>query len=177
MSPDPRLAIRFCPYCGSGNVEQRVPRPNDRLRPVCAECGYVHYVGPVVAAGAILHDDEGRLCLVRRAHNPGAGCWSFPGGFVDLDEDPSAAALREVEEETGCRAELAEFVGVYRSEGPRGKQVVILVWSARALDIGGATDEEVMEVAWFEPDDVPWDEFAFESSRLALRAFLSRSDG
>ena len=85
MSADPRLDIRFCPLCGHEGLELRVPRRDDKLRPVCLDCGYVHYVGPVVAAGVILHDRD-KLCLVRRAHEPGLGLWTFPGGFVDLDD-------------------------------------------------------------------------------------------
>lgn len=46
-------------------------------------------------------DDAGArwLLMIERADQP--GCWGLPGGFVDYTELPFAAALREVEEETG----------------------------------------------------------------------------
>jgi len=171
---DPRQNPRFCPQCGDAAFETRVPRRDDRPRPCCLSCGYVHYVGPVVAAGTILHDGAGRLCLVRRAHEPGLGKWSFPGGFVDLDEEPAAAALREAREETGYDAELGSLVGAYGSLGPRRKRVVILVYAAR---VKGAPDpetasEEVAELRWFHRDELPWNDFAFDSSVRALRDFL-----
>ena len=77
------MTIRFCPMCGAGGLEWKVPRRDDRPRQTCAKCGYVHYVGPALAAGIILFDGP-RICLVRRAHDPGYGKWTFPGGFVDV---------------------------------------------------------------------------------------------
>lgn len=168
---DPRADVKFCPRCGSDRFERKVPPRDDKERQTCVACGYVHYVGPALAAGLIVHDGA-RLCLVRRALEPGRGKWTFPGGFVDLDEDPAAAAVREAVEETGCRAEVDGLVGVYRSQGPRNRRVVIVVFAGRyAEDVPGQS-EEVLEVRWFDRDALPWDDFAFDSTSEALRAFL-----
>jgi len=172
VKKDPRAVLHFCPACGSEAFEWRVPRRDDRERQVCVRCGYVNYVGPALAAGVILHDDAGRLCLVRRAHDPGLGKWTFPGGFVDLDEEPEAAALREVREETGYHAEVDRLLGAWRSLGPRHKRVVILVYVGRLAGEAGGSSEEVAEVRWFAPAELPWDEFAFASSVEALRRYL-----
>jgi ADP-ribose pyrophosphatase YjhB (NUDIX family) len=166
--------IQYCPRCGSNRLVKRVPPRDDKERSVCEECGYVHYVGPVVAAGTVLHDGE-RLCLVRRALEPGKGQWTFPGGFVDLEESPEGAALRETAEETGFEAEIERLLGVYNSLGPRGKRVVIIVYVARlagASEPGSHLIEEVAEVRWFERDELPWDELAFPSTGEALKAYL-----
>jgi 8-oxo-dGTP diphosphatase len=58
----------------------------------------------VPCVGALVHDDEGRLLVVRRAQEPGLGQWSVPGGRVEPDEDDRAAVAREVLEETGLHA-------------------------------------------------------------------------
>jgi 8-oxo-dGTP diphosphatase len=53
---------------------------------------------------------RGGLVLVTR-RQPGqhlAGCWEFPGGKIDRDEEPAQAARRELEEETGLRASTLE---------------------------------------------------------------------
>ncbi|MEM8886308.1 MAG: NUDIX hydrolase, partial [Planctomycetota bacterium] len=173
MSDDPRTNIPFCPQCGASEWEVRVPRKDDKPRRCCLSCGYVHYVGPSLAAGIILHDGE-RYCLVRRAHEPGLGKWSFPGGFVDLDEDAADAAVREAREETGCTAEVDALLGIYNSIGPGGKRVAIAVYVGRVTGQCAANSEEVAAIEWFEPDAIPWDEFAFEATAGALRRYVDQ---
>ena len=55
----------------------------------------------------LMHDDD-RLWVGERIDTPGA--WQMPQGGIDDGEDPSAAALRELEEETGVSARLVEPV-------------------------------------------------------------------
>ena len=172
MTEDPRHSIRHCPQCGSADLVRRTPRRDDRERICCSACDYVHYVGPILAAGAVLHRG-GEICLVRRAWDPGRGLWSFPGGFVDLGEETGAAALREVVEETGYRADLERLVGVYRSLGPRGIDVVLVAYSAAPTGETGQKSEEVQEIRWYPAADLPWTEFAFPSTERAHRDFLS----
>jgi ADP-ribose pyrophosphatase YjhB (NUDIX family) len=166
------VSIRFCPMCGAGGLAWRVPRRDDRPRQTCVACGFVHYVGPALAAGVILRDGP-RICLVRRAHDPGFGKWTFPGGFVDVGEAPAAAALRELCEETGFKGEIEKLVGVYASLGPQGRPVVIVVYAGRLKGGGSGGSEEVQEVRWFGSQDIPWEEFAFPSTVTALREFLT----
>ncbi len=56
---------------------------------------------------------------------PGAGCWHLPGGGTDYGEQPGAALIRELAEETGQRGRLVELLGVAShrdaaSLGPEG---------------------------------------------------------
>lgn len=55
--------------------------------------------------GAALFNREGRLFVARRANLPNAegapGGWQLPQGGIDVDEDPRAAVLRELQEEIG----------------------------------------------------------------------------
>ncbi|MCB8820497.1 NUDIX hydrolase [Microvirga rosea] len=62
---------------------------------------------PAVIA-VVIHDD--RALLVRRANPPDAGLWGFPGGKIDYGETVAAAALRELQEETGVQAEAREII-------------------------------------------------------------------
>jgi 8-oxo-dGTP diphosphatase len=64
-----------------------------------------------VRGGAILvarRDDEAHL----------GGTWEFPGGKVEPGEEPLAAALRELREETGLAASTAESLLVFVHDYP-----------------------------------------------------------
>ena len=40
------------------------------------------------------------VLLIERGQDPFKGCWAFPGGFMQMDEDAETCARRELEEET-----------------------------------------------------------------------------
>lgn len=61
---------------------------------------------PVAGVSILLHG-EGMVLLVQRGKAPYAGAWSLPGGRVEPGETLAAAALRELQEETGLEAELS----------------------------------------------------------------------
>ncbi|MBB6100071.1 diadenosine hexaphosphate hydrolase (ATP-forming) [Deinobacterium chartae] len=62
---------------------------------------------PVRGAGGVVFDSKGNVLLIRYP----SGGWSFPKGHLEAGEDDPAAALREVEEETGVRAEIVADAG------------------------------------------------------------------
>jgi ADP-ribose pyrophosphatase YjhB (NUDIX family) len=163
VSLNPSLAeARFCPRCGSP-ADVRFPRSIH-----CPTCGYVAFFNPKPVAAAIPRDRDGRIWLLRRGFDPGAGLWTFPGGFVDLGESVEQAALREAREEIEIDVELAGLVGVYSRPEDR---VVLVVFEAVIAAVPQVT-EEAPEVRAFAPDELPWDELAFWSTEAALRDLL-----
>ncbi|WNQ10689.1 NUDIX domain-containing protein [Paenibacillus aurantius] len=65
----------------------------------------------LVASVSILQDDK---VLILQENKPEVrNQWNFPGGCLEPGEDIRAAALREVEEETGYLVELMGTTGVY----------------------------------------------------------------
>ncbi|MBC3842698.1 NUDIX domain-containing protein [Streptacidiphilus sp. 4-A2] len=64
----------------------------------------------VVAASAVVMDEDGRILLQRRSDN---GLWSLPGGGMEMDESLPGTAVREVKEETGLDVEITGLVGTY----------------------------------------------------------------
>lgn len=64
---------------------------------------------PIQLAGCVLLDDYGRLLLLHRYI--GEGQWELPGGKVEKDEEPAAAAVRELHEELGVSVQLARALG------------------------------------------------------------------
>ena len=60
-----------------------------------------------------LVERDGRLLLGRRAFDPSVGLWDLPGGFLEENEHPLDALVRELREETGLEIEPQGFVGVW----------------------------------------------------------------
>jgi ADP-ribose pyrophosphatase YjhB (NUDIX family) len=92
----------------------------------------------VDCVGALVYDDQHRLLVVRRAHEPGRGLWSIPGGRVEPGEDYPTAVAREVAEETGLEVEVGRLVGEVERDGPNGKLYVIRDYQAQP--VGGALE-------------------------------------
>jgi 8-oxo-dGTP diphosphatase len=70
---------------------------------------------------------EPKVLLIRRKHEPFAGCWAIPGGFVDEGETLEEAARRELLEETGVEVDDLEQIGTFGDPGrdPRGWTVAV----------------------------------------------------
>lgn len=51
--------------------------------------------------GVVLFNAQGRVWIGRRANASAPYCWQFPQGGIDEGESAEAAAMRELEEETG----------------------------------------------------------------------------
>jgi 8-oxo-dGTP diphosphatase len=87
---------------------------------------------PVVAVGAIVFDDRGRVLLVERAQPPGAGLWTVPGGKLEGAETLAQAVAREVREETGLAVEVGALACVVERFGD-DFHFVILDYLARVI--------------------------------------------
>ncbi len=167
---------RYCPLC-AGELEPRVPDGDTRERSVCSACGFVLYVNPRLAAGTVPVRD-GRIALIRRGVGPRVGFWSWPCGFVEIDETLEQAAARETLEETGLRVTLGERLGVYSfPQYPvRGPEVtrgfVIAAWRTEEVTGDLVAGDDAAEARWFARDDIPWDQLAFRSSHQALSDLL-----
>ena len=113
----------------------------------------VDAVSVVPAVGGIVADEAGRLLLVQRAHEPGAGRWSLPGGRVEPGEDDAAALRREMVEETGLDVDVGALVGEVRRAGP---EVVYRIRDYRCAVLGGnvVAGSDASGIGWFGPDEV-----------------------
>lgn len=153
--------LGYCLHCGTALEAQH---QEDRDRPTCPTCGFIHYFDPKVAVAVVLGNADGVL-LGRRGIDPGAGLWSFPAGYVNRGEVLEEAATREVLEELGLAVRLTGLVGVYSEPG----EPVVLVVYAGEVETGEPTPDgrEVSEVQRFALDALP-DDLAFPHDRRVL---------
>ena len=127
--------------------------------------------GDVLAAGAVVLR-KGRVLLV---HRPTYDDWSFPKGKLDRGEVAPAAAVREVEEETGLRVRLG--VPLARQSYPNGPRTkVVDYWVGRVVgdhDVSGyLVNSEIDEVAWIDPDKARR-QLTYTRDRRTLREALA----
>jgi 8-oxo-dGTP diphosphatase len=164
---------RFCPRCATELA-------HDHECVSCPACGFVTHSNSEPTACALCVDEEGRLLLVRRAHDPHGGTWDLPGGFLEEAEHPLDALRRELHEETGLEVEPGEFVGIWLDrygDAPNAPTTLNLYWTARVVGGEPEAGDDAAELRWFAPDELPPDdEIGFPNVREVLRARRSRNE-
>jgi ADP-ribose pyrophosphatase YjhB (NUDIX family) len=141
---------RYCPCCGAP-LGNRVIDGTTRQACGVAGCGFVHWDNPVpVVAGIVLY--EGRVLLARNRQWP-EKTFALISGFLEKDEAPAQAIVREIREELGLESAVDELVGLY-SFGPMNQ--LLIVYEVRAwghITLG----QELAQIKLFEPATVrPW---------------------
>ena len=98
----------------------------------CDECN--GWLNPALAVDAAVQRGEDVL-LIQRKYPPMVGYWGLPGGFVERDEDPLDAVLRELKEETGLIGSNPELLMVMGDpqRDPR-KHIVSIVYSVSVAE-------------------------------------------
>ncbi len=162
------IEYRFCPRCG-GDLDERVVKANEPKRLVCVNCSFIFYQDPKVVAGTIFTYDGG-IALLKRGVEPALGKWVFPGGYVDRGESVQDAAIRETLEESQVEVELGPLLNVYSY--PRSPTVIV-VYTAQVIGGTLAAADESLEARTFSPNEIPWTEIAFDSTRDALKDYIN----
>lgn len=105
----------------------------------------------VRAAGGVVVRTDGPAIEVLIVHRPRYDDWSFPKGKVDPGETDEAAALREVEEETGYRCALGEELEPVEYLDSRGRHKFVRYWVMTVIDGQFRPNSEVDVLAWLTP--------------------------
>ena len=121
-------AETYCISCGHRLLERTI---EGRDRHYCTNCERVQYRNPKPCAGILLIDGE-HLLLVQRTVPPGVGTWSLPAGYLEYNEPPKHAAVRELHEEAGVgiAPEVPELFDTVFVRHPDGQHVLVLVYVA-----------------------------------------------
>jgi ADP-ribose pyrophosphatase YjhB (NUDIX family) len=166
------VAMKYCQSCGS-SVTLKTPENDSLPRHTCNACGKVYYRNPVVVAGCIPFWKE-KVLLCRRAIEPGYGCWTAPGGYVESGETVEQCAQREAWEEARIKIKLGKILSV--TNVTAANQVHVF-FRADMMSANFEVASECLEARLFDPRDIPWDEIAFYSVEETLRRELERDSG
>ena len=117
------------------------------------------YPHPAVTTDCVVFGVDGRklkILLIERGNEPYKGYWAFPGGFLNMDENATQGALRELEEETGLRLDHIKEFGTFTDVNRDPRERVISIAFYALVDkvvVNGGDDAAKAE--WFAIDELP----------------------
>jgi 8-oxo-dGTP diphosphatase len=101
----------------------------------------------LAAGGLVVREGQGGV-LVAVVHRPRYDDWSLPKGKLEDGEGFEAAALREVEEETGLRCELGEALEPARYRDRKGREKLVRYFWMTPIGGEFVASSEVDELRW-----------------------------
>jgi len=143
--------VKFCAVCGGDLATAKV---EDRDRMVCSVCGWIVYENPLPCAAAFVENADREILLVKRGVEPGKGKWALPSGFVEVEETPKEACLRELKEETGLDGKIIRLLGVYSQSSAMYKKVLIVGYKVDTTGILEAGSDS-LAARFFRPTALP----------------------
>ncbi|HVD00684.1 MAG TPA: NUDIX hydrolase [Candidatus Dormibacteraeota bacterium] len=166
------MAARFCQECGT-RMEMRPVE--GREVPHCPSCGFIAWRNPLVATMVVVQTPAG-IVLGRRDIEPGLGLWCLPGGFVNEEEEPRDAAIRECAEEIRARVEIDSLLDVYHITRGDGRGMVGIAYAGHLADgESPSAGSETAEVGTFRVGELP--DLAFASHRRAITEWAKDRGG
>lgn len=119
-----------------------------------AETGYV--TPKIEVRGAVFRATDGSVLLVRESID---GLWTLPGGWADVNDSPSAAVRREIEQEAGLRTRVTKLAALYDRNAHGHTPSVHHSWKAFFLcEVEGGElrgSYETDAVGFFDPFELP----------------------
>ena len=121
--------------------------------------------------------DDGALLFAKKTMKIGEGCWNGYGGGLEGDESAKAAAVRELEEESGLIAEEKnlEKIGILKAYNHKSDGRVVLAdvhfYIARHCTGELRETPEMITPTWFRPEEIPLNELMPADKLWLPRAF------
>jgi len=181
----------FCPACAS----KKIKFENGNVFH-CPDCGFVYYHNTAAATGCIISVPENAACaserilFLVRGKEPSKGKLDLPGGFVDPGEGAFEGLYRELREEIGWTPPIpggksltevftlfTSFSNVYPYKNISYNTCDLYFYlrapGLREQDLF-LEQAEIAAVRFLKPDEINYDEIAFESTRRAVRTYLNK---
>jgi ADP-ribose pyrophosphatase YjhB (NUDIX family) len=131
----------------------------------------VFFLNPKPTAGVFIVND-GKVLLAKRGIEPFKDWWDSIGGFVEEDESPQEAAIRETREETGLEIKIIEVIGTGKAMY-NDQSINPIAFLAEIISGTPKATDDVSELKWFDLKSLP-DNIAFEGNRKVLDSLRQR---
>jgi len=114
------------------------------------------YPTPSISCRTLVMNDKNEALLVRESNS---NLWSFPGGWCDLYDSPSEAALKEISQEAGGEANIVRILGILHRTPHKTNQnvpeyVIIFLGKLKDEKLHEHT-HETNDVRYFPIDNLP----------------------
>lgn len=155
------IEFNFCPKCGNAIGASIEP-------PHCSKCNSTYYRNAKPFA-SVLPIKDGKVLLAKRGHEPFKGAYDIIGGFMEANELPEEAAIREAKEETGLDIKITSLLGIYLDRyGEDGDYTLNIHYIGEVLGGEMKAMDDVVGLEWVKIDEVPLDS-GFQNTKDGLR--------
>jgi NAD+ diphosphatase len=157
---------RFCGRCGRATD----PAPGERARR-CPACGLLAFPRLAPAVITLIERDDGCALLARGKAFP-IPMYSCIAGFVEAGEDLEGAVRREVLEEVGVELDEVRYTSSQPWPFPHSLMIGFeATWASGDIRID---EDEILDAAWFRPDDLPTIPPGLSIARTLIDRWLER---
>ena len=160
------MKFSYCPLCASSLEKNK----ENYLSCVSDHCQYIHYDNPTPVVGAIVEYENDTIVLVQNVGWP-PSWYALVTGFLEKNEHPDEAVLREIKDETGLDAEIISFRGHYTFE--RMNQI-IMIYHVKAF---GAININRTEIADYKIVPISKVKSWPQATGVALQEWLEERRG
>ncbi|ERG90034.1 MAG: ADP-ribose pyrophosphatase [Haloquadratum walsbyi J07HQW1] len=164
--------LNYCHRCGDYLSTRRI---EGRQRHWCQSCESPIYSNPKPCAGVFVVKED-RVLLIKRTRPPGVGTWSVPAGYLEVDEPPQVAAIRELNEETNVSASRTDLslLDTQFVTHPDGTTVIVIVYYVSYSNTSGTitSGDDAAAATFFSQTAIESGEVTIESGYrpIALKA-------
>ena len=140
------------------------------LRDYCPACQVFFYDNPLPVVSVIVVRNR-EMMLVKRKYDPMSGYWCLPTGFAETGESIEAAALRELKEEAGIKANITGLVNIESGVSEMYGDLLFVTFEAEWTKGEPRAGDDASEVKLFPVGQLP--ELAFTSNINAVKAYIT----
>ena len=109
---------------------------------------------PRIGSALLVQDERNRILLGQRNKDPQRGSWVIPGGKINAFESIAAAAVRELQEETGLTVQVGPQFKAYEIVNPPSEHRIVIYSWARVIGGAPKASDDLSDVRFFSPAEL-----------------------